>query len=97
MANFIIWNVVYELAPALTSTTHKLYMKFFKAKYGIRKDTALWRRCVRATDTTIDMAVSRLFVNHTFSEKSKKMVSFTVVSRDVSSAQFLERDERCKE
>ena len=75
LANFLIWNVVFQLAPALSSKTYQLYMDFYKVLYGIKEEAPLWKRCVRASEVTIDMAVSRLFVDKTFSEKSKIVVS----------------------
>lgn len=75
IANYLMWNVVFHLAPALTPKLHKLYMDYYKAVYGIIQEAPLWKRCIRDTDKTIDMAVSRLFVDETFSEKSKTVVS----------------------
>ncbi|WP_459806223.1 hypothetical protein, partial [Herbidospora sp. RD11066] len=38
-------------------------MMFSREAYGIQKSSPLWRRCVRGTDSSLDMGVAMLFIN----------------------------------
>lgn len=63
IANYITWFIMHEYAPYLSSDFHEAYMMFSREAYGIQKSSPLWRRCVRGTDSSLDMGVAMLFIN----------------------------------
>ena len=53
---------MYNFGGYLSSDFHDAYLEFAQQAYGIQKSSPLWRRCVRGTDSSLDMGVSMLFI-----------------------------------
>lgn len=69
---------MYDFGSYLSSDFHDVYLEFARKTYGIQKSSPLWRRCVRGTDQSIDMGVSRLFIKGSgFTNESVHQVSIT--------------------
>lgn len=68
VANYITWLLIHEYGPYLSTKFHDAYLTFAKVAYGIKRGSALWRRCVRGTTKSVDMGVSMLFVTDKKSE-----------------------------
>ena len=82
--NYITWNIIYEYGSYLSQDFHDAYMDFSHDVYGIKKSSPLWRRCVRGTDTSLDMGVSMLFINGSgFTNESRQHVCITRRTRRI--------------
>ena len=82
--NYITWNIIYEYGSYLSQDFHDAYMDFSHDVYGIKKSSPLWRRCVRGTDTSLDMGVSMLFINGSgFTNESRQHVCMTRRTRRI--------------
>lgn len=68
VANYITWLIIHEYGPYLSTKFHEAYLTFAQMAYGIKRGSALWRRCVRGTTKSVDMGVSMLFVTDRESE-----------------------------
>ena len=85
VANYITWTIIYEYGPYLSSDFHDKYLEYARQAYGIKKSSELWRRCVRGTDSSIDMGVSMLFVTDKDSGINKQSLHHVSITKYIRS------------
>ncbi len=64
-----------KYAPNLSAAFRNADFKFRQALSGVKKDSAHWLQCFKVVQDNMDMAVARVFVDATFDNRTKDVVS----------------------
>ncbi|XP_062901381.1 neprilysin-like [Mobula hypostoma] len=72
--NYIMWNQAKSFVGSLSSAYKDAKKDFYKILYGVKSETAEWRRCARYVSSNMEKAAGRLYVDEAFVGESKQMV-----------------------
>ena len=78
IANYFGWVVASSYGTLTNQAFRNVYFEFSKVLSGALKDTQLWEDCVSVVASTLEYAVSRLYIETSFTKKDKEVVSHTV-------------------
>jgi putative endopeptidase len=70
--SYLRWNAVYSFAPYLSYPFEDELVAYNNDLYGISVLPPRWRKCYFATGESMDMALSKLFVEHYFPDESRQ-------------------------
>ena len=73
--NYFGWIVAMNLGYFTTNSFRENEFEFNKVTQGVMKQAEMWRRCAMYLESTLQYAVSRKYVDETFSKKDKQEVS----------------------
>ena len=75
IANYFGWVAVASYGTLTNQAFRTAAFKFSQVLTGAIKDTQLWEDCVHEVSSILEYAVSRLYIETTFSKKDKEVVS----------------------
>ena len=70
----MVWQVVYQWAPSLSTEFRRAHEKLNKVLTGVTEPEQRWKRCISDTDNAIGMAMGTLFVKSAFQGSTKDQV-----------------------
>lgn len=73
--NYLVWHVVYPLAPLLSEKFRDAHEDLIKVLTGSTRSEDLWKKCMGSTGGAIGMAVGKLFVEKVFDGTSKQQAT----------------------
>ena len=75
LANYIGWRIVSHFGPKSSEQFRQIVFEFNQVTSGIKKLEARDEACQNLANSRVDMALSRLFVEHHFTDKEKHEAS----------------------
>lgn len=72
LERFVWWNIFSSLAPLTLQEFRDLGFRFTQKVFGLTEKTPRWKRCTSNVNTNFGMAVSYLYVQKHFNDKSRK-------------------------
>lgn len=78
IANYLGWNTVTGFGSYTNKKFRKAVFEFNRVVSGVEKEMELWDSCVNYLSTTLQYAVSRLYVDKNFSQKDKQEASVMI-------------------
>ncbi|XP_076053157.1 neprilysin-1-like [Oratosquilla oratoria] len=70
--NYVLWRLVQDFTPHLTSDYQARRHEFRKVLLGIQSDRNRWNQCIDITNKRLGMAVGALFIKENFNPESKE-------------------------
>ncbi|CAG2168946.1 unnamed protein product [Oppiella nova] len=78
IANYFGWYAVSGLSSWTTSAFRSVTFEFSKVTSGAVKDVELWRYCLNDLSNGLEYAISRLYIDKSFSKKDKQEASLII-------------------
>lgn len=72
LERFVWWNIFSSLAPLTLQEFRDLGFRFTQKVFGLTEKTPRWKRCTSNVNTNFGMAVSYLYVQKHFNDRSRK-------------------------
>ncbi|XP_054153016.1 neprilysin-1-like isoform X2 [Oppia nitens] len=78
IANYFGWMTVMNLGSYTTKQFRDIVFTFDKVVSGVEKETELWQTCTNSLSSSLQYAVSRLYVDKKFTQKDKEEAALMI-------------------